>query len=601
MSTNKLHQLLEEAATKEDEKDGDDDKENPSIDRKEVTQEEKKEDPPIDPNKLAQEVKKLLSVEAVQEKNEAGETALHVGLRTKAPPGCIKLMLDVDLSTTKMEDNNKCLPLHVAISNQAEIQVIQAILKAYPEAVEIKDKRERTPLHLVFDKQETVNPKAAFTILEAYPKASELQDKWGRTPLHTAIQFQAPLEVIQKLISEGPESLKKKDVKGRTPLHQAVEKKASTDIVLAVLHAYPKVSSFSCWFFCYDCIEQPLNNAFCILGTNDHQATVEEDNSKRNPLHVAMESKSPLEVVKQIVEKSPKRKGFFDKTKKLLVMKDMYGMPPLSSGLKHQAPIKCVMFVLRACTKMTKVEDNEKRLPLHIAMTHKAPNDPIVKTLVEKYPDATKALDQWLRTPLHSGMEFRAQVNAIKTVLGIYPKATELVDSNKRYPLHLGMRFEAHKEAIELVMNANKSAIECKDAYEHTPLHEALARRAPPNCVKVILDESSQETIKAQDATNSTCLHLGTEKDAKARVIEALLKKCPELGLMEDNDGNTPLHIGMMNKAKLDCIKALLKYQPQATKVKNKEELTPYQVGVSYCALDSCLEEVRKAKVKLII
>ena len=280
-------------------------------------------------------------------------------------------------------------------------------------------------------------------------------------------------------------------------------------------------------------------------------------------------------------------------------MKDMYGMPPLSTGLKHQAPIQCVMFILKACPKMTKVEDNETRLALHIAMTHRVPNDPIILALVEKNASATKALDQWQRTPLHSGMEFRAQVNAVKTVIEKYPKAAEMLDSNKRYPLHLGMRFEAHKEAIEIVMKAHKEAIDKKDKYEHTPLHEGLARRAPLNCIKVLVTECTRETIMEQDTNGKNCLHLGMEKDVKARIIEELLKKCPNLALAQDNEGNTPLHIGMMNQAKLDCIKALLKIKPEATKVKNNEKIKPHGVGRQYEAPESCLEAVRQAEAEL--
>jgi ankyrin repeat protein len=548
----KLHELLEEAEL--DEKD--------SQSKEPWVYQRKK--------KLLEDVKKIIKSkkETVLALNDAGETALHVAIRTKASTNILKLLLEVDPSSSvaEMQDKNKCLPLHVALAHRTELVFIQALLHAYPEGVEKKDKKLRTPLHLIFDKNEHADPKVALQILEKFPKATDAQDRWGRTPLHTAIQFQAPLQVIQKLIEVGPSALSKKDLKERTPLCQAVEKKAPTPVVLEVLKAYPK-------------------------------AIIEENSNKRNPLHVAMECKSPLIVVKELVDKGPKKSMFDYKTKKALVMKDSGGLTPLAVGLKCQAPIDCVMLVLNACPKMTKVEDNEARLPLHIAMEHKAPNAPIVEALVEKNPKAPRALDQWLRTPLHSGMEFRAQVNAIKTVIGKYPQAADMVDSNKRYPLHLGMRFEAHKEAIQLVLDTNKGAIDKKDDYRHTPLHEALARRAPHDCVKVVLDCCSVDVIKEVDDGGRTCLHLGLEKEATGRVIEEVLKKCPDLAFIRDKDGNTPLHIGMMHKAKVDAIQALLKIKPkEATKVKNTAGCTPYDLGRNYRAPASCMEVMRKAE-----
>jgi ankyrin repeat protein len=92
-------------------------------------------------------------------------------------------------------------------------------------------------------------------------------------------------------------------------------------------------------------------------------------------------------------------------------------------------------------------------------------------------------------------------------------------------------------------------------------------------------------------------LHLGLEKEATGRVIEEVLKKCPDLAFVQDNDGNTPLHIGMMHKAKVDAIQALLKVKPQeATKVKNNAGKTPYELGRSYQAPVSCMEVMRKAE-----
>ena len=296
-----------------------------------------------------------------------------------------------------------------------------------------------------------------------------------------------------------------------------------------------------------------------------------------------------------IIENSPKQ-GFIKKKKTVLIMKDSYGMPPLCTALKHQAPIECVMFVLKACPKMTKEEDKQNRLALHIAMTHRVPNDPIILALVEKNKGAPKALDQWLRTPLHSGMEFRAQVNSVRTVLEKYPKAAKLLDSNNRYPLHLGMRFEAHKEAIDIVMKANKDAIDKKDKYDRTPLQEGLARRAPLNCIKILLAECTAETILHQDTNGKNCLHLGMEKNVQARIIELLLQKCPTLAVAQDKDGNSPLHLGMMHEAKLDCIKALLKVKPEATKLKNNDKIKPYGIGMQYGAPKNSLEALRKAE-----
>eukprot|EP00581_Thalassiosira_minuscula_P001793 CAMPEP_0183744824 /NCGR_PEP_ID=MMETSP0737-20130205/65927_1 /TAXON_ID=385413 /ORGANISM="Thalassiosira miniscula, Strain CCMP1093" /LENGTH=1321 /DNA_ID=CAMNT_0025980477 /DNA_START=126 /DNA_END=4091 /DNA_ORIENTATION=+ len=78
----------------------------------------------------------------------------------------------------------KLLPLHAAIVLGAPTEIIQDIVRAYPNAAKRTDERGSLPVHLAASRLD-VDPEGEKVVLQlfgAYPDSIEMQDRKGRTP-----------------------------------------------------------------------------------------------------------------------------------------------------------------------------------------------------------------------------------------------------------------------------------------------------------------------------------------------------------------------------------------------------------------------------------
>lgn len=108
------------------------------------------------------------------------------------------------------------LPLHLACTNSAPLNVIKALLESYPEASMSKEGSGSQPLHLSC--ANNLPLKCVHAIFESHPDAITTKDAIGRLPLHVACSYGAPLKVVKMLIEAYPDSCFMKDYNGHTAL-----------------------------------------------------------------------------------------------------------------------------------------------------------------------------------------------------------------------------------------------------------------------------------------------------------------------------------------------------------------------------------------------
>jgi hypothetical protein len=82
----------------------------------------------------------------------------------------------------KNEVRWKILPLHSAIVLHAPVEVIEALVDAYPQGLRKGDDRQMLPLHMAF--RLGSSPETAAVLVDAYPEALKKKDSRGHTPLH---------------------------------------------------------------------------------------------------------------------------------------------------------------------------------------------------------------------------------------------------------------------------------------------------------------------------------------------------------------------------------------------------------------------------------
>mmetsp|Transcript_30268 Transcript_30268/g.35222 ORF Transcript_30268/g.35222 Transcript_30268/m.35222 type:complete len:655 (-) Transcript_30268:295-2259(-) len=76
----------------------------------------------------------------------------------------------------------KILPIHSAIVLHAPVEVIEALVEAYPQGLRKGDDRRMLPLHMAF--RLGSSPETAAVLVDAYPTALRKKDSRGHTPLH---------------------------------------------------------------------------------------------------------------------------------------------------------------------------------------------------------------------------------------------------------------------------------------------------------------------------------------------------------------------------------------------------------------------------------
>lgn len=138
------------------------------------------------------------------------------------------------------------LPLHLAVSHSASLEVVLALLAAHVEASLAPDAHGRVPLHCAVLGSAAVGrspPQHAALVtalLQADSEAIRATDHDGSTPLHLALANDAvPDEVAMLVLDAYPEAAWEADASGKLPLHVAFEREQTKAASTATAAALP--------------------------------------------------------------------------------------------------------------------------------------------------------------------------------------------------------------------------------------------------------------------------------------------------------------------------------------------------------------------------
>ena len=203
---------------------------------------------------------------------------------------------------------------------------------------------------------------------------------------------------------------------------------------------------------------------------------------------------------------------------------------------------------------------------LHIAMKHAAPPG-TVTTVLNAWPGAAKALDQYGNTPLHLGMRSKAPPGSVKAVLDAHPAASKTKNKSGNTPLQLGTENEASVGKLEIRLNPleiRSNPLEIRITPSHaTLLNHVLTsmllrvRRPYVGAILAML-EAWPAGAKAIDEDGNTPLHYLMSQRAKGDEVRTVLDYYPGATAVEDDGGNTPLRRGLRTEAPVDSLAMLL-------------------------------------------
>ncbi|KAL3796808.1 hypothetical protein HJC23_010955 [Cyclotella cryptica] len=134
------------------------------------------------------------------------------------------------------DHESNVLPIHVACSVHAPIEVIKAIVEAHPEGVQsIESAFKRLPIHVAC--QFAARDDVIDYLVEQYCAGTMEADILGRLPIHYACSNGAPLDVVRVLLRANKASTQYADLNGWVPLHVAIHFGAETEVIKEILNA----------------------------------------------------------------------------------------------------------------------------------------------------------------------------------------------------------------------------------------------------------------------------------------------------------------------------------------------------------------------------
>jgi len=166
---------------------------------------------------------------------------LHKVCVLQPPLNVVKAIIAAFPDGPMSQDQDGWLPLHCACYYGAVNDIIGTLLSAYPKAAQAKDNEGgRNPLHYACIKHASVN--TLQLLVRAYPKSLISKDDDGRLPIHYACSKGASPESIETLVASAPKSVGKRDDQGRFPLHLACRKSLNSTTVRVLLTSYPEAA-----------------------------------------------------------------------------------------------------------------------------------------------------------------------------------------------------------------------------------------------------------------------------------------------------------------------------------------------------------------------
>jgi hypothetical protein len=317
------------------------------------------------------------------------------------------------------------LPVHIACLFRSSPEVIELLIKCYPEGLELKNKWGMLPIHIVCSNLSLEPPNITagkladhFTtkdFLNNLYSESMDEDKWEMT------------RVVEMLVASCPQcvNMPSDNIEWYTPLEYATrnlprDDDASREEIMKLLKKKNQVSVGG-----ISCDGHSISSS---LSDSKASSDIKAFPISNCPLLYSYISTKQWERSKDRVAKSSEEAS-------------------------------CWV-----------VDTDYPRLPIHLACSFAdAPRD-LIQALLDAYPEGCMAKEGSGSNPLHLACKNGLQLETITTLLEKYPKVTRIKDEIGRLPLHLSCAIGAELSVVKVLMDAYPASCSMKDYNGHTAL-----------------------------------------------------------------------------------------------------------------------------------
>jgi Ankyrin repeats (3 copies) len=178
--------------------------------------------------------------------NDGGRsTFLHLAVARGASREVVEYLVQWRPAMVRERDDDGCLPIHYAGWHsdeawRADPDAARVLVNEWPGSLLEANRDGELPVHRAVRSDSLSLVQALVELSPATLRARETSSS-GRTPLHVAVaRPDAPPEMVQYLVEQGPGALQMRDGNGLLPLELAAESDASLDVWFLCISKWPE-------------------------------------------------------------------------------------------------------------------------------------------------------------------------------------------------------------------------------------------------------------------------------------------------------------------------------------------------------------------------
>ncbi len=406
-----------------------------------------------------------------------------------------------------------------------------------------------------------------------FDDGDELGDAMG-TLLHAAIESQASIDILMKLIEiGGRELVLEKDEHDRlNPLHIVFTKmRPSMELVLKLIEIGGRealLESDQCGWntLHYACMNNVSAEFINILIQNGGKRLVlAKDNVGRNSLHYACSYNAPLEVILILINAAGRSS---------LLVQDNYGMTPLHRVCERRnIPVEIVSKLIEVGGKHLVLKEDEcGRGAIHCACKYNAPLQIVSMLINAGGREVVFKEDKDGRNCLHYAVENAVpSIEVVSKLIEVGGRKLVLEEDHEgRSSLHYACKINSSVEVVsKLIHIGGRELVTKKSNNGCTALHMACKHKVPFSIVSNLIETGGDVLLKTANNNGDSALHcVACDFSTSSELVNLLLQGAGEEMLMTKNvDDKTPLlalitrrnsHFHSQRNKRMICEKASL-------------------------------------------
>jgi hypothetical protein len=311
-------------------------------------------------------------------------------------------------------------PIHIACLFRAAPEVIELLIKCYPEGLEKKNKWGMLPIHIVCSNLCLEPPSiTAGKLAENFSTKDFLNNLYSESMDHS--DKWEMVKVVEMLVASCPQSVNmpSDNIEWYTPSEYATRNlprnDGTTEQIMNILKKKNKMSVAG-----ISCDGHSISSS---LSDSKASSDIKAFSISNCPLLYSYISTKQWERSNDRVVKTPAEASYW-------VVDTAYPRLPIHlMCLNADAPQELAQALVDAYPEGCMAKEGSGSNPLHLACKNGLPLE-IITTLLEKYPKATRMKDEMGRLPLHLACAVGADLAVIKALMDAYPASCSMKDYN---------------------------------------------------------------------------------------------------------------------------------------------------------------------------